>query len=56
MKNKIIENDILDIIKNVPGDFFSNKTILISGASGFLASYITFYFLYLNLINKDQKT
>ena len=56
MKNKIIENDILDIINNVPGDFFSNKTILISGASGFLASYITFYFLYLNSINKDQKT
>jgi len=56
MKNKIIENDILDIINKIPGDYFSNKTILISGASGFLASYITYYFLYLNSINKDQKT
>ncbi|MDA7765530.1 NAD-dependent epimerase/dehydratase family protein [Flavobacteriaceae bacterium] len=56
MKNKIIEDDILDITNEIPGDHFSNKTVLISGASGFLASYITYYFLYLNKINKDQNT
>ena len=47
MKNKIIINDVIDIIDQIPGSEFSNKTILISGASGFLASYITNYFLHL---------
>ena len=56
MKNKIIINDVIDIIDQIPGSEFSNKTILISGASGFLASYITNYFLHLNSIKKSQNT
>ena len=55
-ENKIIEEDIIEISKEIPGKYFQNKTILISGASGFLASYLVKYFLYLNSLNSNQKT
>ena len=53
--NKIIKEDIIEIISEIPGDKFLNKTVLITGANGFLASYLTFYFLFLNK-RKKQKT
>jgi len=47
--NKIVLEDLQFITeKNLPWDVFNNKTILISGASGFLASYMVDVFLYLN--------
>lgn len=55
-ENQIIEEDIIEICKEIPGKRFQNKTILISGASGFLASYLVKYFLYLNSLNSNQQT
>ena len=55
-ENQIIEEDIIEICKEIPGKHFQNKTILISGASGFLASYLVKYFLYLNSLNSNQET
>jgi UDP-glucuronate decarboxylase len=49
MNNKIIEQDIDFILNsNVDWSKFSNKTILISGANGFIASYMVETLLSLN--------
>lgn len=51
--DKILEEDIYNIINNSNIDFsiFKNKTILITGATGMLASYILLVLLYLNKYN-----
>ncbi len=46
--NKIIENDIREIINNLNNERFSGKSILLTGAAGFLGTYFTHYFLILN--------
>ena len=48
IKNKIIVDDIKDILSNINLDCLKNKTILITGASGFLGSLLTTTFLYAN--------
>jgi len=49
MKNNIIESDLKYIVgANLPWELFRNKTFLISGASGFLPSYMIETLLYLN--------
>lgn len=49
MINKIIEEDINYIIKtNLHWDKFKDKTILISGASGLIGSYLLYTFIFLN--------
>ncbi len=49
MRNRIIESDLEYIANgNLAWDSFNNKTVLISGASGFLPSYMVETFLYLN--------
>ncbi len=49
MRNSIIESDLKYITEaNLPWELFRNKTILISGASGFLPSYMVESLLYLN--------
>lgn len=49
MRNSIIQSDLRYITEaNLPWELFRNKTILISGASGFLPSYMVETFLYLN--------
>ncbi len=51
IKNKIIQEDIQYIVnQNLDWERFENKTVLISGASGFLAYYMIETFLYLNKI------
>lgn len=49
MKNKIIESDLKYITEeNSVWEPFRNKTILVSGAAGFLPAYMVETFLYLN--------
>ena len=48
--NKIIEEDIVKIINsNVDWSRFNNKTILITGANGFLPAYMVETLMYLNI-------
>lgn len=46
--NKILKQDMESIDKEVDFTKLKNKTILITGASGFIASYLVEYFFYLN--------
>lgn len=50
MSNIIIREDLCNIIKNnlIPWDNLRNKTVLISGASGFVPAYIVETLLYLS--------
>ncbi|MEA3641490.1 MAG: NAD-dependent epimerase/dehydratase family protein [Lamprobacter sp.] len=50
-RNKIIASDLDYIVKqSLPWETFQGKTVLISGASGFLPSYMVETFIYLNEI------
>lgn len=54
--NKIIQNDVTEISNNVDIKRFSGKTILLTGAGGFLGTYFTHFFLNLNDLGKlEQK-
>jgi UDP-glucuronate decarboxylase len=56
MRNKIIEEDLKNIIDGpLPWDAFSGKTVLITGANGFIAAYIVETLLYLNERNGGKK-
>ena len=47
--NKIIENDINNILNSsIPWKKFEGKTILITGATGMIPSYLVFTLLALN--------
>ncbi len=49
MRNNIIESDLKYITEaSLPWALFRNKTILVSGAAGFLPAYMVETFLYLN--------
>jgi UDP-glucuronate decarboxylase len=49
MMNKIIQTDLESIAKsNLPWDRFANKSVLISGANGFLPAYMVETLLFLN--------
>lgn len=49
MRNSIVESDLEYITKaDLPWESFRNKTVLVSGASGFLPSYMVETILYLN--------
>lgn len=49
MKEEIIKSDLEDIYcRNIPWDMLENKTVLITGAYGMLASYMVFELIYLN--------
>lgn len=49
MKNTVIDNDIRNIVeKDLPWHKLAKKTVLISGANGFLAAYMVKTLLYLN--------
>ena len=53
MRNSIIESDLKYITEtNLPWDLFKNKTVLVSGASGFLPAYMIETLLYLNETRK----
>jgi nucleoside-diphosphate-sugar epimerase len=47
--NEIINEDVQNIIgKNIPWEKFANKTVLITGATGFLPAYMLYTLLALN--------
>lgn len=46
--NSVREDDIKNIIARIPYEQLENKTILITGANGFMASYIVDTLMYLN--------
>ena len=46
--NNIIKEDILKIINKIDNSRFDGKTILLTGAAGFLGTYFSHYFLVLN--------
>ncbi len=49
LRNSIIEEDLKDIYdRHLDWQKFRAKTILITGATGMLASYVVFFFIYLN--------
>lgn len=53
MRNSIIESDLKYITESdLPWEMFENKTVVISGASGFLPSYMVETLLYLNETKK----
>lgn len=52
--NKIINNDIKEIDEFINPTSFFNKSILITGGSGFLPAYLVEYFLFLNQKYKKQ--
>ena len=49
IKNQIIKEDLISIINSkIEWEKFNNKTVLISGANGFLPAYMVEVLLYLN--------
>ena len=49
MKSKIIDEDMQNIFnRKINWNVFRNKTILITGATGMLATYVVYFLLYLN--------
>ncbi len=56
MRDKIVEEDLINIIScNLPWHEFEGKTVLISGANGFLPAYMVETLLYLNDIRNNDK-
>jgi dTDP-glucose 4,6-dehydratase/UDP-glucuronate decarboxylase len=58
MVNNIIQQDINEIINKIDNSRFSGKTILLTGAGGFLGTYFVHYFTILNdkkLLNEPCK-
>jgi hypothetical protein len=54
--NKIIKEDLQAIYNSdIDWSFFYNKTILVSGANGFLPAYLVESLLYLNYVNNKNK-
>jgi hypothetical protein len=54
MNEKIILEDLDRIIadRNIPWDSFSGSSVVVTGASGMLASYLVFTLLHLNRTNR----
>jgi len=48
LENRIIKDDLSDILKRIDISFLSGKTVLISGAAGMIASYMAGLFLVFN--------
>lgn len=57
MRNKIVKQDLEEIVsENLPWEKLFNSTILVTGASGMLPSYMVEVLLYLNEIEKANIT
>lgn len=54
LKNSTIKKDFDFVLKKIDFNFLKNKTIMITGASGFLGSLLTSLFLYANDTNKSN--
>src|ERR1039457_330923 len=53
-RNPVVEEDVAGIAPtNLPWRAFAGKTILVSGANGFLPAYMVETLLYLNEIDRD---
>lgn len=49
-QNKIVQEDMQEILKDIEVDSLKDKIILITGATGMLATYLVYFFNYLNII------
>ncbi|MDR2598867.1 MAG: NAD-dependent epimerase/dehydratase family protein [Oscillospiraceae bacterium] len=49
LKSKVIRNDMDEIFNDGEYCFLRNKTVLVTGAYGMLASYMVYYLIYLNI-------
>ena len=49
-KNSIVQNDMKELAdqSDIPVNLLQNKKILITGANGMLATYLIYFFMYLN--------
>ena len=49
-KNLIVQNDLKEMLedKNISWDKLKNNAVLITGATGMLAKYITYLLIYMN--------
>lgn len=57
MRHRVVEEDLANITRaDLPWRRLAGKTVLISGANGFLPAYIVEVLLYLNEINRSQQT
>jgi len=57
MRHSIIEEDLAQIVaEDLPWGQFSGKTVLVTGANGFLPAYMVEALLYLNEVCSDQRT
>lgn len=48
-QNKIVQEDMQEIFKEIEFNSLKNKTILITGATGMLATYLVYFLNYLNI-------
>lgn len=49
-QNKIVQEDMQEILKDIEVNSLKDKTILITGATGMLATYLVYFLNYLNII------
>lgn len=49
-QNKIVQEDMQEILKDIEVNSLKDKTILITGATGMLATYLVYFLNYLNVI------
>lgn len=49
-QNKIVQEDMKEILKDIEFNSLKDKTILITGATGMLAVYLVYFLNYLNII------
>lgn len=55
--NPIIWEDMQEIEQRLPSrNWLKNKTVLVTGAYGMIASYLVYYLIYLNEVHADQNT
>ena len=48
-QNKIVQEDMQEILKDIEVNSLKDKTILITGATGMLATYLVYFLNYLNI-------
>ena len=53
--NVVLQQDLQNLLKSFPSSNFEGKSILITGANGMIATYLSFYFIEVASLNKTTK-